>query len=263
MDRKKLEKEGILTQYILGELDMESTQEVERLLAADSELKQRLFELEAQFEKLGLENAIEPPGHIRSRLVESLDGLEESQSKPGPVQIETLPFWKSTSWLVAASIAVLFGLSSLWLYQQWDATRADLNGLQNESRQLTERLDALEREMSTVNAKYGQVNHPDVIPFVLVGNTKLPDAKVVAYMNHKSRSVMVNTAALPDLQNTQSYQLWADVDGEMIDMGVLESGEDLVPVKYIDRAESLNITVEPYGGSEHPTVANLVSYVKL
>ena len=263
MDRKKLEKEGILTQYILGELDMETTREVEKLLASDKELRLQVLELEDDFERMGQENAIEPPASVRSNLKAALEDRRLSDTENGGSRTQVVPFWKTTSWRIAASIALIFGLSTFWLLQQWQNTRTDLEGLRSESQQLTDRLDALEQEISTVNTKYGQVNHPDVIPFVLVGNEQLPDAKVVAYLNHKSRSAVVNTVALPDLRDTQSYQLWADVDGVMIDMGVLDSGEELIPVKYIDRAESLNITVEPYGGSEHPTVSNLVSYVKL
>ena len=258
MDRKKLEKEGILTQYILGELDMETTREVENLLRTDKEVRALLEELEEQFEKMGQENAIAPPPHIKSKLKETLEGSVQPR-----IDTPVVPFWRQGSWRIAASIALIFGLSTLWFFQQWQSTRDDLEGLRTDAQQLTNRLDVLEQEMSTVNAKYGQVNHPDVIPFVLVGNNQLPEAKVVAYMNHKSRSVVVNTVALPDLKNTQSYQLWADVDGEMIDMGVINTGEELIPVRYIDRAESLNITIEPYGGSEHPTVSNLISYVKM
>jgi len=263
MDRKKLEKEGILTQYILGELDMATTREVEQLLASDKELRDLFLELEGDFERMGQENAIEPPAHVKTALINTLESGSSAPVDTSMSQISSLPFWKSASWRIAASVALVFGLSALWLFQQWQATRSDLEGLRTESQQLTDRLDALEREINTVNVKYGQVNHPDVIPLVLVGNDQLPEAKVLAYLNHKSRSVVVNTVALPDLRNTQSYQMWADVDGEMIDMGILDTGEDLIPVKYIDRAESLNITVEPYGGSEHPTVTNLVSYVKL
>lgn len=263
MDRKKLEKEGILTQYILGELDRATTQEVEQLLMSDKELFERLLQLEDDFEHMGRENALQPPAHVKIALAEALDSGTSRPADSNPSHKALLPFWKSASWRIAATVALVFGLSALWLFQQWQSTQSDLEGLRSESQQLTNRLDALEQEINTVNAKYGQVNHPDVIPLVLVGNEQLPNAKVVAYVNHKSQSVVVNTVALPDLKNTQSYQLWADVDGEMIDMGLLDTGEDLIPVTYIDRAESLNITVEPFGGSEHPTVSNLVSYVKL
>ena len=57
--------------------------------------------------------------------------------------------------------------------------------------------------------------------------------------------------------------MWSDVEGEMIDMGLLDSNRNLIELKYIDAAESLNITIEPAGGNDHPTVADLVSYVTL
>jgi anti-sigma-K factor RskA len=49
----------------------------------------------------------------------------------------------------------------------------------------------------------------------------------------------------------------------MINMGTLNTDNELVPLKYIENAESLNITIEPAGGSDHPTVEELVSYVIL
>ena len=74
---------------------------------------------------------------------------------------------------------------------------------------------------------------------------------------------MVSPQGLPNLPDNQTYQMWSDVDGEMIDMGLLPNDKELVTLKYIDRAESLNITIEPAGGNDHPTVERLISYVTL
>ena len=122
MDRKKLEKEGILTQYILGELDMATTQEVEQLLASDEELRALLLELEDDFERLGQENAIEPPAHVKTALKEALEPNTYLQAESSRSQKPSLPFWKSPSWRIAASVALIFGLSALWLFQQWQST---------------------------------------------------------------------------------------------------------------------------------------------
>ncbi len=65
------------------------------------------------------------------------------------------------------------------------------------------------------------------------------------------------------LRPNETYQLWADVEGEMINMGLLSSEEDLTPAIYISKAESFNITVEPAGGNDHPTVSNLIGNVYL
>jgi hypothetical protein len=44
--------------------------------------------------------------------------------------------------------------------------------------------------------------------------------RAVAYVNHKAQSVVVNPQALPTLSEEETYQMWADLDGEMISMGV-------------------------------------------
>jgi len=49
----------------------------------------------------------------------------------------------------------------------------------------------------------------------------------------------------------------------MIDMGVIPKNSDMVAMTYIADAESLNITIEPAGGSDHPTVSKLISFVSI
>ena len=82
-------------------------------------------------------------------------------------------------------------------------------------------------------------------------------------MNHITKSVVINTERLPNLDEDHDYQMWADVEGEMINMGVISKSNKLTDMTYIDHAESLNITIEPAGGSDHPTVERLISNVYL
>ena len=91
----------------------------------------------------------------------------------------------------------------------------------------------------------------------------MPEGKMLSYVNHTTKSVVVNTQRLPKLNNDEDYQMWADVEGEMINMGVISKSSQLLAMNYIDHAESLNITIEPSGGSEHPTVSRLVTNVYL
>jgi anti-sigma-K factor RskA len=101
------------------------------------------------------------------------------------------------------------------------------------------------------------------IPLILHGNDLAPNSRAVAYVNHENKMVVVNAQGLPELPNDKTYQMWSDVDGEMIDMGLLQTNEELITLRYIDKAESLNITIEPAGGNEHPTVEKLIAYVTL
>ena len=69
---------------------------------------------------------------------------------------------------------------------------------------------------------------------------------------------------LPALTDDEDYQLWADIDGEMVSVGILKAPKNGPrELNFLKNAESLNITIEPKGGSNHPNVARLVSTEKV
>lgn len=250
MDKEYIAKEGLLEKFLLDELSPEEALAVEHAMAKDADLRQRYEQLEADFERMAFENAIAPPSHIKGKLIDQLDET--------PVRQFT------TKWLwAAASLSLLFMLTTFWMYSKWQSTKEELNFLQNQSVVLEERLDLLEENYELTNNRLQIINSPSTIPFVLKGNEKIPDSRAVAFVNHDNRLVVVNPRGLPELPKDQTYQMWSDVDGEMINMGLLPTDKDLVTLKYIDRAESLNITIEPAGGNDHPTVERLISYVTL
>lgn len=162
---------------------------------------------------------------------------------------------------IAAGFALIFGLSTFWLYVKWQDAESNLSTLQSQTSRLQSQVDNLTSEFRLTSNRFESINNPDVIPLVLYGNQKASNGKAVAYINHKSQLVLVNPKGLPELPKDKTYQMWSDVNGEMIDMGVVPTDKDLVTLKYIENAESLNLTIEPVGGSEHPTVEELVSNV--
>ena len=99
--------------------------------------------------------------------------------------------------------------------------------------------------------------------YALKGNDKIPNGFATAYINHEEKSAIVNVQKLPDLPEDKTYQMWADVEGEMIDMGVIDSSKQTLTMNYIKDAESINITIEEKGGSDHPDVSNLIGSVSL
>jgi hypothetical protein len=46
----------------------------------------------------------------------------------------------------------------------------------------------------------------------------------------------------------------------MIPLGLIQPNDgDMHPIQYVPQAASLNITIEPLGGSKHPTVSKLMA----
>ena len=249
-DKKYIIKEGLLEKLLLDELSEKESLAVEAAIHRDEELRERHQQLEEDFERMAFENSIIPPNHVKESLKNTLESSK----------IKRL----STNWVwAAASIAVLFLLTTFWMYSKWQSTKNELNTLQNQTTALEEDLEVLKGNYEFVNDKFQIINNASTIPLVLKGNNLRPNSRAIAYVNHVDKRVVVNPKGLAELPQDQTYQMWSDVDGEMINMGLLPTDKDLVPLKYIDKAESLNITIEPAGGNDHPTVEQLISYVTL
>lgn len=248
MEKKRILEEGLLELYLTGELSEELTTAVEEALEQDKSLKEHFDVLESDFERIGMEQAITPPLIVKERIKNSI-------SQPRIRKINWVPL------SIAAGFALVFGLSTFWLYVKWQDAESNLNTLELTTSQLQQQIDNLSSEFRLTSNRLESINNPNVIPLVLYGNQKAPNGKAVAYINHKSQLVFVNPKGLPALPADKTYQMWSDVNGEMINMGVVPTDKELITLKYIKNAESLNLTIEPVGGSEHPTVEELVSNV--
>ncbi|MBW1297758.1 hypothetical protein GBO31_19765 [Aquimarina litoralis] len=261
MDRNTIKDTGVLEQYLLGELSEKDAIAVEQILNEDQELQTYFNKMEDDMEQMAFENAIAPPTHIKSDLLNSIKN-SETVSEEGVIPIQKK---KKISYrfAIAASLAALFLASSGWFYNEWKNTKATIVTLQKETTNLQDRLVTIEGDLKETDKWYQAINNPKVIQLVLNGNDKSPTSTAIAYVNHQNKEVILNPQGLSKLDNTKTYQMWADVDGEMIDMGVIAQDQEMMIMKYIENAESLNITIEPAGGNDHPTVEQLISNVYL
>lgn len=257
MDHSAIKESGMLERHLLGELSPAEVRQVEQALARDPDLMAYFRNMENDLEKMAFENAIDPPAATKAKLMDAI--REDSVSV-----ISIHRSGGNKAYLaIAASLALLFGLTSFWLYTKVNSIEDDLRLVQDQNSELNNNVQVLETQLAETSQWYEAVNDPAAIKLVLQGNAKSPNALAVSYVNHKTKSVVLNAKGLPKLDSEHDYQLWADVKGEMINMGVIPKNSEMIAMTYIDNAESLNITIEPAGGNDHPTVANLISNVYL
>ena len=171
---------------------------------------------------------------------------------------------------IAASLVLLLGFTSYRLYTSMSDLENKITQVESEVKNSEMKNKALEQEMQNLIGEYDLVvedlallNNPETDKLLLKGNLSMPNALAVSYVNHREKKVVINAKGLPELSQDEDYQLWADVEGEMIDMGIVPSGKSLIAMTYIEDAESYNITIEPSGGSDHPTVERLIANVYL
>ena len=80
----------------------------------------------------------------------------------------------------------------------------------------------------------------------------------IAYWNENKDKAYLKLENLPAPPSGKTYQMWADIDNEMVDMGVINfDDEKMITIPHMANAASLNITLEKEGGSDHPDVSQL------
>jgi len=248
---------GLLEQYVLGLLEPSETAEVEAYIQKYPEVKTVYTEIQDGIDKMMMATAKSVPAGVKGTI------MDEIIESPHTNTLKTTPKVASFNWLpLVACLALLLGAFSFF---QWNNNQ----GKDQEIATLQKDFAAYKDECETRQANYAKlqeqlefINHSETDKFLLKGNQKATDFQVIAYWNDFAEKSMLRINKMPQLPDNQCFQMWADVDGKMQNLGIINSTDDLfVDFKYLSNAESLNVTIEPKGGSEHPTVSDLVANV--
>lgn len=235
MDKQTFLASGLLEQYVLGITDPDETQEVERHLNLYPELLQEVTSMREAIKQYALQQDIPAPSQ---RMIE-------------PQRTSNAPTTKTYGQIHWLSVVVLGALALLCVLS---ALR--MRNLQEENKTLLTQLSTCESREEIV----AFLKDPQTQPVVLTETTKNTEAAALVYWNKVSKKAMLNPFNLPKLPEDQQYQIWVDVAGKMISIGLIAQDlakyQDLV---FLENAASLNVTIEPKGGSKEPTVSRLVA----
>ncbi|MEM9888343.1 MAG: anti-sigma factor [Bacteroidota bacterium] len=255
-EQEKILNSGVLEQYVLGLLEREEAAKVEDYLEKYPELKTHVEQVQEVMEKVLLQNGIEPPPHVKEQILSSIDELgQKKRTAPKTTKTQKRRFRLMP--ILSAMAVVALVLVSFSFLQKYYATS-------NAYRQLEEKYEVLEKSceinQAIVAAEREFLMKANTLPIALRGseNTKAPDAHVIVHFNKEEQAALLNVINLPEPPSNKQYQLWANVEDEMISMGVFDGTSlDLQTVDFVENATSLNITLEPFGGSEEATVEQL------
>lgn len=236
----------LLERYLLGSTDTAESARVERYIAMYPEVRSTYEELQENLEAYARLHAITPPEGLRERI---LRGVRREQAFKR----------RFMRYGMAASIAAVFLISaSVFLWNQ-------NQNLQQENALVNNKIRVLEADMKEqledVRNQFIVLNNPQTRKFMVNGNRKARELKAIAYVNPVKKLSYINVKNLPNLPENQDYQMWAEVNGEMVNLGVLRNFSDsdkLLALPYGEKGVSY-ITIEPKGGNTTPSVENIVA----
>ncbi len=239
----------LLEKYLLGTTSEEETAQVERYIAMYPEVRDTYRELEENLEAFARLYSRKTPEGLRDRIFKSIRGQQAVRKR----------FMR---YAIAASIAAVFFAGASYFF--WNQNQS----LQQENAMVTNKIQVLEADMKEqledVRNQFIVLNNPQTRKFMVNGNQKARELKAIAYVNPVKKLSYINVRNLPQLPEDQCYQMWAEVNGEMVNLGILRDLEDkdrLLALPYGENALGY-ITIEPKGGNTAPSVQNIVANIK-
>lgn len=238
----------LLEKYLLGTTTDEESFQVERYIAMYPEVKKTYDELQENLETFAKMHAIKTPEGLKERIIARIRGEKAGRKR----------FYRYS--IAASFAALLFAGAAFFFYSQ-------NKSLQEENDMVSNQIKLLEQDMKDqledVRNQFIVLNNPQTKRLNVKGNTKAKELKAVAYINPVKKLSYINVSNLPNLPENQCFQMWAEVNGEMVNLGVIKESmnqDNLLALPYSDKAVGY-ITIEPEGGNMTPTVENIVANI--
>lgn len=235
---------GLIDQYILGTASPSEITEVEHYIATYPEVYKEYQQLQDNLEILAKANAVEAPAFVLDKIKHAID------EKPTiTLQTNAAPT-KRSAWFrysIAASIAAfIFAGTAAFLFLKNKSLLHENQVVVDEIFDLRSDIEKNNQKLDDVMRQFMKLNNPDTEKYVLRGNGRAKDLKTVAYINAKDKTSMIDVVSLPKLPENQSYQIWAELQDRMVNLGILDANNrKLKSIPYMEDALSLSITIEP------------------
>lgn len=261
MDIQKFLNSGVVEKYVLGLADPEDMDRVERMAKDYPEVNKHICKMQNCMEEYAEMHAIRPPKHLKKRI---LSKLEDDVVEPLIPESETVVYrlpqiWKWGAGIAAMMIVTLGGVSWM-LYQNQNAAYKDLGLLATQIKHLQDDQQILQTSNEMIRQKYSVLKDVTTKQVQLKGSQIAPQALAVVYWNPDHNKGYLNIVNLPKCPNGHAYQMWADVNGKHVNMGMLktdENGTILHTIPYVNGSRGFVITMEVEGGSIHPNTEKM------
>lgn len=246
MQRQDIISSGILEIYALGLTSDQEAAQVAQWIQQYPEVKAELAAIEQSLEVYAMYNAIQPSAATRKSI---LSILEKKQGPAATAIGRSISF----AWKYAAAASVLLLLGSFYFnfsfYNKYQQADADLKNSRQALIAANDRLKEMNSDMDVIKNKYSQA-------VSLNGMDAAPEAAAKIFWVKNTGEVYIDPSNLPEAPAGKQYQVWAFVDGQPVDAGMITTKKGntyhIQKMKSFGRAEAFAVTLETTGGNPTP-----------
>lgn len=261
MNVKEYIASGIVESYVLGLASPEEMAEFERMCAAHHEVQLAREAFEKQLEQQALATGIKPPAHMKSKIFAELE-VEADKLRSNGNTVVTIPEVANSApvvsmrwWKYATAAAVILLLGSIGLNIYYAGKVKIYKDLYvNAQTEFAEREKALQAQMTAYQQSLNIIRDTNMLVIRMTGVPKYPESMATVYWDKRSKDVFLMVNNLPEPAQGKQYQLWALVNGQPVDAGMLDwkDAGAIARMKNTPVAQGFAITLEREGGSATP-----------
>lgn len=267
MNVKEYIASGIVESYVLGLASSEEMAEFERMCAAHHEVMLAREAFEKQLEQHAVKNGIAPPVQLQSQIFAELEveadklrGNGSSVVESGE-DIESAPVITMRWWKYAAVAAIILFVASAALnfyFLKRVNTYKDLY-LASQT-ELADERKAMQAQIASYASAMEVLRDSNMTMVRMKGMPAYPQGMATVFWNKQSKNVYLMVNNLPKPAAGKQYQLWAIVNGQPVDAGMLnwDKSNTVAEMKNIPQAQAFAITLEDEGGHPAPQGAMYV-----
>jgi len=261
MNVKEYIESGVLTSFVLGELNSAQSMEVMNLAKQFPEIKQEIGDLEKSLENAAFEAAIEPPAFARENILATFKENTPGVSTSKQAEILKISYKKSYRSIAAAAAILLIGslFANGYLFNKLDHKEKLIASLLSDKGALANTVKKQEVTLSALQS-------PGVKLVQMAGTKNQPSAAANVFWNSKTGEILIDAYALnsSDLEKGYQYQLWAIVDGKPVNAGLFDGDHKKGKMKVLvltnggKMPSAFAVTIEKIGGVESPTMEKMI-----
>lgn len=234
---------GFIELYVMGLCSPEEEKELEQLRKEHPELHIAILQFEQDMEDKMLQQGILPPAAVDEKILNQIDSIVAPVVS---IKKTTIPV-KKVNWLraIAASVTLLLGISAYFNYTLYRKNKKQ------------EALITSAQTSPLPASDYAVITNPSITPVAMYGVGTHTICRCTMFWDKKTGKAYIMIHHLPQSSSTRDYQLWAEVDGKMVSVGIIK---DEIRGRFIEvqnvpyRSVAFKVTLEDAGGANSPTL---------
>jgi anti-sigma-K factor RskA len=246
LEANEIISSGILEMYVLGQTTATESAQVEAWLQQYPELREELTAIELGMEQYARVNAMPASDKVLENIMASIN--KEQRNIPQQAPVRSMAPWKM---IAAAAVVLLIGsaVANWYYYNKYNETNTALVENRQALIAANQKVDSMYSDLDVVTNKYSRT-------VALDGMDPAPDAAAKVFWMKNTGEVFIDASNLPAAPKGMQYQLWAFVDGQPVDAGMIVTTSvgnkyNIQKMKTFGKAEAFAVTLETEGG--HPT----------